>query len=126
VETETDGGDTTYFVIHQLGVIERAISDLHLYLQRKIAQMRDVESLLLDDTDLNGRQLALLTNAVRHPGNAYSFESHGRSHRVSHETARTDLGHLAERGLLTKRRRGHRFIFEPTPELERRLKESPR
>lgn len=125
VETETDGGDTTYFVIHQLGVIERAIADLHLYLQSKIEQMRDVESLLRGDSDLNGRQLALLTNAVRHPGNAYSFESHSRSHRVSHETARTDLGRLLDRGLLTKRRRGHRFVFEPAPDLEQRLKESP-
>lgn len=124
VEAETDVGDTTYFVIHQLGVIEQAIADLHLYLQHKIEQMRDVESLLQGDTDLNGRQLALLTNAVRHPGNAYSFESHGRSHRVSHETARTDLGRLVNRGLLTKRRRGHRFVFEPAPDLEQRLKES--
>lgn len=124
LEAETDGGDTTYFVIHQLQTIERAIADLHGYLQRKIAQMRDVESLLRGDDGLNGRQLALLTNAVRHPGGSYSFDSHARSHRVSHETARTDLGRLAERGLLSRRRRGHRFVFEPAPDLERRLKES--
>ncbi len=124
LETETDGGDVTYFLIHQLGVIERAIVDLHAYLQRKIAQMHDVETLLHGDDDLNGRQLALLTNAVRHPGGTYSFDSHARSHRVSHETARSDLGRLSRRGLLTKRRRGHRFVFEPAPDLEQRLKES--
>ena len=39
-------GDTTYFLIHQLRLIERAIDDLHLYLQRKIAEVRDVERLL--------------------------------------------------------------------------------
>ena len=32
LETETDEGDTTYFLIHQLQVIERAIDDLHVYL----------------------------------------------------------------------------------------------
>ena len=43
--TETDEGDTTYFLIHQLGVIERAIDELHKYLRRKVAEVRDVERL---------------------------------------------------------------------------------
>jgi Fic family protein len=124
IETETDGGDTTYFLIHQLEVVERAIADLHLYLQRKIAEMRDVESLLLDDERLNGRQLALLTDAVRHRDGSYSFESHAASHRVSHETARSDLRHLVDRGLLVQRRKGRKHLFEPAPDLPERLRES--
>jgi Fic family protein len=125
METEADGGDTTYFLIHQLGVIERAIEDLHEYLQRKIAEVRDVEALLHGETDLNGRQLALLTDAVRRPDAAYSFDSHAASHRVTHETARSDLRRLEERGLLTRRRRGRKHWFEPAPDLPKRLKESP-
>src|SRR5262249_33047619 len=101
METETDEGDTTYFLIHQLGVIERAIEDLHLYLQRKMAETRDVELLLRGDGDLNGRQLALLTDAIRRPDAIYTFDSHATSHRVSHETARSDLRLLTERGLLS-------------------------
>lgn len=124
LETETDEGDTTYFLIHQLEMIERAIEELHVYLQRKQAEVRDVER-LLDGTDyLNGRQLALLADAVRDPGAVYSFEGQAKSHRVSHETARTDLRRLAQRGLLVQRRRGRRHIFEPTPNLAERLKES--
>lgn len=126
LETETDDGDTTYFLLHQLNVIERAIADLHLYLQRKIAETRDVEALLQGDRDLNGRQLALLTDAVRHPDGTYSFDSHATSHRVSHETARSDLRQLAERGLLVQRRLGRKHLFEPAPDLDARLKESPR
>lgn len=124
METETDGGDTTYFLIHQLGVIEQAIEDLHEYLQRKIAEVRDVEALLHGDADLNGRQLALLTDAVRRPDAAYSFDSHATSHRVTHETARSDLRRLEERGLLTRRRRGRKHLFEPAPDLPTRLRES--
>lgn len=126
METETDGGDTTYFLLHQLQIVERAIGDLHLYLQRKIAEMRDVESLLHGDDDLNGRQLALLTDAVRHPDGSYSFDSHAASHRVSHETARADLRRLADRGLLVQRRKGRKHLFEPPPDLDARLKESGR
>lgn len=126
METETDSGDTTYFLIHQLDLIARAIDDLHLYLRRKTTEVRDIERLLHGTDYLNGRQLALLTDAVRDADASYSFGSHATSHRVSHETARSDLRGLAERGLLTQRRKGRRHIFEPAPDLAERLKESPR
>jgi Fic family protein len=124
VEVETDGGDTTYFLVHQLGVIERAIDDLHTYLQRKVAEVQDMERLIQGTSYLNGRQLALLTDAIRHPDIAHSYESHARNHRVSHETARTDLHELVGRGLLAQRRKGRRHVFEPAPGLADRLKES--
>jgi Fic family protein len=125
MEVETDDGDITYFLIHQLKVIERAIDDLHVYLQRKVAEVRDMERLVQDMDHLNGRQLALLRDAIRHPETPQSFESHARNHRVSHETARTDLHQLVRRGLLTQRRKGRKHIFESVPDLAERLKESP-
>jgi Fic family protein len=122
-EAETDGGDTTYFLIHQLRLIERAIADLHTYLKRKESERRDVEKLLHGAAELNGRQLALLTDAVRRPDAIYSFESHATSHRVSHETARSDLRALRDRGLLGSRRQGRRHLFEPAPDLPARLRD---
>jgi Fic family protein len=124
METETDGGDTTYFLIHQLNVIEKAIDELHLYLQRKTAEVRDIEKLLRGAEHLNGRQLALLTDAVRNPEAVYSFDSHAKSHRVSHETARSDLRLLTKAKLLVQRRQGKRHVFEPAPDLPERLRES--
>jgi Fic family protein len=124
LETETDSNDTTYFLVHQLEVIERAIDDLHVYLRRKIAEVRDIETLLQDADGFNHRQLALLTAAVRHPEAAYSFNSHSTSHRVTHETARLDLIGLADRGLLVRRRKGRQHWFEPAADLPQRLKES--
>lgn len=125
METETDGGDTTYFLIHQLRVIEHAIDDVRSYVQRKTAEMRDIERLLHGDDELNGRQLALLSDAIRRPDALYSFESHAASNRVSHETARSDLRNLAARGILVQRRRGRKHLFEPAPDLPERLQESP-
>jgi Fic family protein len=125
VETEADSGDTTYFLIHQLKLIESAIDDVHSYVQRKTAEVRDIERLLKGDDNLNSRQLTLLTDAIRHPDAVYSFDSHAASHRVTHETARSDLRRLAERGLLAQRRKGRKHIFEPVPDLPERLKESP-
>lgn len=125
LETETDGGDTTYFLLHQLGVIERAIGDLQRYLRRKQTEQREAKRLLDDVDGLNGRQIVLLTHAIKHPDHAYTFGGHARSNRVTHETARADLSALAERGLLLRRRRGRAYAFEPAPDLPQRLRESP-
>lgn len=124
LETETDGGDTTYFILHQLGVIERAIEDFDLYVERKVSEQRDLKRLLPDVEGINGRQLVLLTHALKHPDHAYTFAGHARSNRVTHETARSDLGALVESGFLIRSRRGRAYVFEPAPDLPQRLKES--
>lgn len=120
--TETDGGDTTYFLMHQLRVIERAIDALYAYLRRKTAEIRDVELLLHGDDGLNHRQLALIGNALREPGQTYTFGRHAGIHRVSHETARSDLRTLVERGLLDERRQGRRYLFSAPADLGERLR----
>jgi Fic family protein len=124
LETETDESDTTYFLIYQLQVIERAIAEMRRYLQRKTDEVREIESLLHSDGDFNRRQLEVLTDAIRHPDASYTYGTHAASHRVTHETARADLSKLAERGLLSQRRIGREYSFEPAPDLPDRLRES--
>jgi Fic family protein len=124
LETETDEGDTTYFLIHQLKVIERAIEEMRRYLRRKTQEVREIEALLDGADGFNRRQLELLTDAVRHPDGIYSFSGHAASHRVTHETARADLSSLADRGLLKRKRVGREYSFEPAPDLPELLRES--
>jgi Fic family protein len=126
LESETDEGDTTYFLLHQLELVERATADLHRYLQRKVGEQREAKRMLDQAPDLNGRQLALLTHATKHPDHTYTFGGHARSNRVTHETARSDLGGLAERGLLIRHRRGRTYVFEAPADLAERLRESRR
>jgi Fic family protein len=120
--TETDGGDTTYFIIHQLGVIERAIEALHKYLRRKVAEVRDVETLVRGTGGFNHRQIDVLSSALRDADRVYTFNSHANAHGVTHETARADLRDLAERGLLVTERDGRLYRFRPAPDLAERLK----
>lgn len=124
LETETDEGDTTYFLIHQLQVIERAITELHEYLARKMGEIREVEELLHGGDGFNHRQLALLSDALRHPDRSYTFSGHAEIHRVTHETARADLSGLSDRLLLKQRRIGREYVFEPAADLPERLRES--
>ncbi len=122
VLTETDELDATYFIDYQLRTIERAVEQLHEYLQTKMKEVQDVERLLKDANGFNHRQLALLGDALRSPDAAYTFDSHAQRNRVTHETARNDLIPLAEMGLLQRRRSGRRYTFTPPPDLAQLLK----
>lgn len=120
--TETDGGDLTYFFLYHLGVIKRAIDDLRAHLATSIAGLREAQSALQSlPEEFNHRQLALLGHALHHPGFIYTAESHASSHRVSTQTARTDLGGLAAVGLLHQRRRGHRYEWRVPDDFPNRI-----
>jgi Fic family protein len=118
--SEWDDNDLTYFVLHQLDVILRAIDGLKGYLERKMAEIRQTEQ-LLRRTSLNHRQVALIGHALRTPGARFTFKTHARSHNVVYQSARTDLLDLEERGLLIKRRPGREFEFYPVEDLADRL-----
>ena len=115
----------TYFLLHQLRIVERAVEEMRAYLHRKAEEVREVEELVRGDGGFNRRQLDLLSDAVRHPEASYSFGGHAATHRVTHETARADLTTLVERGLLERHRVGREYRFHPAPALPRRLKEAP-
>ena len=123
--TETDENDATYFILYQLGVLTRAIRDLHTYLDRKAAEIREVEDLVRGSAvlraELNPRQLDLLTHALKHTQAEYTVESHKRAHGVAYGTARADLLALTRRGLLEQRKRGRAFVFVAPEDLRARM-----
>ena len=123
LKTETDGNDLNYFLLHQLGVIEQAIKSLHDYIRRKSEEVSEASKRLRALGEFNHRQEALLNRAIRHPGTAFTIESHQQSHRVSYATARSDILRLVELSLLTQRKRGQAFVFEAASDLEKRLNE---
>lgn len=123
VLTETDDGDTTYFILYQLEVIKRAVEELDKYLQKKVKEIRQVERLLKRSEDFNHRQLALLSDALRNTDRLYTFGSHAASHNVTHETSRRDLMALWKAGFLHRTRARKRYVFYPQQDLADRLGE---
>lgn len=126
LHTESDEGDTTYFILHQLETIRKAIGGLHAYLARKAQEQRAVAHLLstsptLQET-LNYRQRALLAHALRHPETGYRVDAHQRSHGIVYETARKDLLDLARLGFLDLHKTGKAHVFRVPPDLEAKLR----
>ncbi|MCP4348772.1 MAG: Fic family protein [Desulfobacterales bacterium] len=125
--TETDDNDVTYFIIHQLEIIKKAITDLHSYLENKAKDIEYAQKILHDAKSLgkklNFRQLSLLRHALKHPRFIYKINEHQNSHGISYKTARKDLLDLSDNYmLLTKLKHGRTFIFLSPSDLEDRIK----
>jgi Fic family protein len=124
--TETDDNDVTYFILHQLEVILKAIQDLFAYLEKKSNEMQSLESLVKRSSKLkealNYRQMAALSRAVKNADSVFTVESHRGAHNVTYDTARTDLLKMAEIGVLTKSKIGRAFVFRPAKNLSKRFR----
>ncbi len=119
--TETDDNDLTYFLIAQSTVIRNAVKELHAYIDRKTAELRDVESHVRALDLFNHRQVGIIRHALKYPGQRYTFVSHQTSNKIVYQTARSDLLELAERGVLEKRKRGRQLVFIAPIDLGARL-----
>lgn len=120
--TEADDGDLTYFVIHQLRMMEQALKDLLDQIQGRAERTRVLERTIARFDELNHRQQSLLQHALRHPLESYTFEGHAASHGVHYMTARTDLLDLVKRRIFEQRRVGKGKRFQPTAAFVKKLK----
>jgi Fic family protein len=122
LHTETDENDLTYFIIHQAEIIRRALKELHDYVARKSSETRACLDALQKHPDINHRQQAVISHALRHPNFTYNIAGHGTRQAVSYATARADLMGLADMGFLEQRKVSRTFVFVAPKDLESRLR----
>lgn len=126
LHAESDEGDATYFIAHQLGVLLKAIEGVHGYVERKQRARMEAETLLKPGSRLacrlNHRQRALLLNALKHPGKAFTIANHRRSHDTAYDTARSDLVGLVKLGLMRMHKQGKAHVFTAAEDLSVRLR----
>ncbi|MBN2499041.1 MAG: Fic family protein [Deltaproteobacteria bacterium] len=113
--------DVTYFLLYHLDVIRAALRELHRYIDVRTRELSRLDRRLATMGELNHRQRALVSHALRHLGQEYTLYGHAKSHGVTHQTARNDLLDLVERGLFTRRKQGRHWRFTPATDLEARL-----
>jgi len=119
--TETDGGDLTYFILHQLNVMREALTELTEHLKERASRMSKLARTVDGFDTLNHRQRAILQHAIRHPSQSYTIEGHAESHRVHYQTARNDFVDLEKRGYFESRRVGNTKRFYSSESLTQKL-----
>ena len=126
VHSETDENDLTYFIVHQLEVIKKAIEEFHRYVADRVERDNNVLELFKHSEikkKLNFRQVGVIRNALKNPGNVYTIQSHKNSHNCSTEIARRDLLALSdEYGLINKFKQGRTYVFVAPNDLGERIK----
>lgn len=123
--TETDDNDLTYFLLNQLKFIQKAMSGLFDYIDKKQQRVQEAAHLLriyLADGHLNLRQVMLIQHASKHPGAIYTIQAHRTIHSVGYATAYKDLMTLAKLNLLQQSKQSRAIIFIAPADLEQRIK----
>jgi Fic family protein len=121
LHVQTDSDDATYFVIHQLQMIEAAIADVARTLRRHEAARASAAD-ALRGLNLNERQRRVVEAALRAPSTPTSVRSHAEYFDVVLATARTDLVGLVDAGLLEMSREGRKQVFWPVADLVARVR----
>ena len=111
VHTETDENDLTYFLFYNLKAIKLACEDIQNYIRGKQKELAGLNHALKKYPGLNMRQRSLLSHAIQHPQEIYTFDTHRTAHGIVYQTSRNDLLELAEKGFLKKEKRGKEFVF---------------
>ncbi len=119
--TETDGGDLSYFLLHQLKVLKKATDDLLDHLRERSRRLNEVSAALENTGHLNSRQQAVLTYLVRNPKQWVTIAGHQKSHEVAYLTARKDLQVLEDLGHLRRVQIGKQHRYLPTEDFVRRI-----
>lgn len=122
--TEDDGNDLTYFILHQLHVIVRALDELDAYIESRQRESRRVQTALQSAVqDFNMRQTQILEWLTRESPAGISAIEVANRFRVSTQTARNDLSYLESFDLLSRGRTKHPIVWHPAPDLAHRLTE---
>ena len=121
LHTETDGSDVTYFILHQVDVIQKALDQLHQFIAKKSKDLADAKKEIRQLSSFNFRQQAAIVQALRNPQQELSVEGYRLICNVSRGTAWTDLVRLEEKGVFKREKQGRKIIFVPVDNLENHL-----
>jgi Fic family protein len=113
LHSEHDENDLTYFVLFVTKSVCRAVEDLLTYYQKKAAEAEQYQRIASRSSDLNERQVALLSFFRRHPEQVTDIKTHQSKHGIVYETARRDLMGLVEKGLVVEMSRRKKKLYLP-------------
>lgn len=117
--TEIDDSDLTYFISFHLRAINIAINKLLQYIKRKQKEASETTHWLKKYPELNARQKESVRYIMDRPDEFYTINIHQNIYNVTYETARRDLLDLAKKKLIIMVKKGRKFCFMASKDLER-------
>ena len=108
---ESEENDITYFIDYNLASMEKALKRTRDYIVKKQKDQRVAMDLLSTYPELNLRQAEILKDLMRRRGEMVSILEVASKFNVVHQTARTDLLFLFEKGLLERKIVGKKMLF---------------
>ncbi|MDD5292650.1 MAG: Fic family protein, partial [Candidatus Omnitrophica bacterium] len=120
--TEMDELDLTYFMSFNIKVIKIAIQKLIEYIKIKQVEIKGITQHLQKYPELNHRQRELLRHSLDNLDAQYTVQEHKTINNITYETARRDLLYLTEKKLLIKTKKGRKFYFMPSLDLNSKIK----
>lgn len=109
--SETDENDITYFINFNLQCMEEALNNTRQYIRRKQQEQRAAMKMVGSHPELNFRQAEILRDMIKNRGGSVSVREIATKFNVVHQTARTDLLSLSERGFIERRKAGNKLFF---------------
>ncbi len=116
-----DENDMTYFVTYNLRAIREAINDFDAYIQRKLQEQKKLVLFMRDQHELNFRQAELIDKGITDPNISYTVKVVQNTFNVVHQTARTDLKGLIDKGLFVEKKIGRVYYFSPVVNIKEKL-----
>ena len=109
--TESDENDLTYFIRYNLTAVKSAVDTIQTYIGKKQREKKQTVSILQDSDGLNLRQAEIIKFLIKNPDKPITIKEITETYRVAYGTARSDLLHLENKGLLSKQKAGKEYIF---------------
>lgn len=97
--TENDDLDLSYFISYNLITMKKAYDDLKIYLQKKLKEQQDFYT-FRGLSNINERQAQIIKILTEKPTSVFTAKELTVRFNISPKTARADLQHLVELGLM--------------------------
>ena len=97
--TENDDLDLSYFISYNLVTMKKAYDDLKAYLQKKLKEQQDFYT-FRGFSNINERQAQIIKILTEKPTSVFTAKELTVRFNISPKTARADLQHLVELGLM--------------------------
>jgi len=121
LQTETDGGDLTYFTHYNLRIVDIAIRKTLKYIQRHQAILRKAREMFSAMPSLNRRQIEVAYESVQDRSAAFDVRSHANRYSITRNTARADLQGLADAGIIEITNESNKHIYVPAMHLRNHI-----